>query len=96
MDTDVEIKWVDTDVVTESDYDFIVAPRSDPEWKVLSAEETDAEVNSIVQNVLAFKKDKEEKVSGMIKTALASNEKTKKQAMMMGGEKNNRVRRHYY
>lgn len=94
METDVEIRWVDTDVVTESDYDFVVAPRSDPEWKKLSAEETDAEVNSIVQNVLKYKADKQEKVAGMIQTALSSNEKTKKQAKMMGGEKNKRIRRH--
>jgi hypothetical protein len=94
MDTDVRIKWVDTDIVTESDYDFVVAPVTDPEWTKLSAEETDAEVNDIVQNVLAFEADKEEKISGMIQTALSSNEKGKKQPMMMGGVKIRRVRRH--
>ena len=60
---------MDTNEVTESEYDVVVAPESDPEWDVLRAEETDAEVNDIVKNVMAYKTEKDAKVAGMTKDA---------------------------
>ena len=91
MDTDasaVRVKFVDTSKVTESDYDIVIAGFSDPEWKVLRAEETDSEVNDLVQNVLAYQVKREKtRLQKPTPATRGSATKAKKRGMMMMGDR---------
>ena len=91
MDTDasaVRVKFVDTSKVTESDYDIVIAGFSDPEWKVLRAEETDSEVNDLVQNVLAYQVKREKtRLQKPTPATRGSATKAKKRMMMMMGDR---------